>query len=317
MTIAKKDEIAKLVTRVLLYGELSGYSVFKEVLEKGVEVRPNYLYMILGEMRSRGLLSARWVRLHKGPRRHLYALSEKGRQEFQRMVKDSLVTMMDAYTEANLKARDVHDHANSIRTSFKVYGVPFPGGGDKVVIATPEFDPLICLPLGFRVMSEMFPSSSIVVVKPAGLKFYEDRRNVVYIDGQRHDMPLKDGFADYLMLEGIPREASVKDTVQESARVLKNNGHLLLRVPKVMTEEQKPRFTNFAEFAMKQYYDTLEESRPIDLEELRGLLSEHFETQRQVEIRGVVVFYATRKRALAPPLPKCREPRKASIFQAH
>ncbi len=293
----KKHGITKLITRILLYREQSGYDVYREVLTKGVQVRPNYVYMILTEMRSKGLLAARWVKSRRGPRRHLYSLSEKGRDEFRQMVKDSLVVMMDAYVQANLNARDGPDHAYSIRSSFDSHGVPHPGRGDRVVIATPPFDPLICLPLGFRIMSELFPSSSIVVVKPPGLKFYDDRPNVTFVDGERHDMPLKDGFADYLMLEGFPREASAKDTIRECARVLKDDGHLILRVPKVMTEEQRPKFTNFAEFTMKQYYDILEQDRRVSLENLRSLISRYFEMQKEAEIRGNVVFYATRKRS--------------------
>ncbi len=294
----KKHGITKLITRILLYRELPGYDVYREVLAKGVQVRPNYVYMILTEMRSKGLLAARWVESGNGPRRHLYSLSEKGREDFRQMVKDSLMLMMDAYVQANLNARDGPDHANSIKRSFDAYGVPYPGRGERVVVATPPFDPLICLPLGFRVMSAMFPSSSIVVVKPPGLKFYDDRPNVTFVDGQRHDMPLKDGFADYLMLEGFPREASVKETIRECARVLKDNGHFILRVPKVMTEEQRPKFTNFAEFTMKQYYDILEQDRKISLENLRSLITEYFEKQEEADIRGIVVFHATRKKSL-------------------
>ena len=298
----KKSGIANLITRIVLHRELSGYDIYREMLAKGVQIRPNYAYMILTEMRSKGLLSARWVESQRGPRRHLYSLSEKGREEFRQMLRDSLTVMMDAYVQANLKARDGADHANSIKSSFDRYGVPHPGRGDRVVIATPPFDPLICLPLGFRVMSEIFPSSSIVVVKPPGVRFYDDRPNVTFLDGQRHDMPLKDGFADYLMLEGFPREASVKDTIRECARVLKENGHFILRVPKVMTEEQTPKFTNFAEFTMKQYYDVLEQDRKLSLENLRILLSEYFEKQKEAEIRGIVIFYATcRKSSVATP----------------
>jgi ubiquinone/menaquinone biosynthesis C-methylase UbiE len=157
-------------------------------------------------------------------------------------------------------------------------------------------------------MSEMFPKSSIVVVNPPGLRFYDDRPNVTFVDGRRHDMPLKDGFADYLMLEGFPREASVRDTIRECARVIKDDGHFILRVPKVMTEEQIPRFTNFAEFTMKQYYDLLEQDRRVSLEGLRSLLSEYFERQKEAEIRGIVVFYATCKKSLTTA-PHATSPR--------
>jgi DNA-binding PadR family transcriptional regulator len=292
----KKEGIVRLITRILLYQELAGYNIFRQVLSKGVKVRPNYLYMILTGMRSNGLLSARWIESSKGgPKRHLYSLSQKGKEQFRNMVNDSLTIMMDAYVQANLRARDVQDHANGLRTSLELSGVPYPRGADKFVIATPPFDPLICLPLGFRIISEIFPSTSLIVVKPQGINFYDERPNITFVDGQRHDMPLKDGFADYLMLEGFPKEATARSTIRECARVLKKDGHFILRFPIIMTEERRPKWTNFAEFAMNQYYEVFESDRGVSREEVKTLVSEYFDTHGEVE-RGVnVIIHATGK----------------------
>jgi DNA-binding PadR family transcriptional regulator len=308
--IMKKEGLVKLITRILLNRELCGYEVYREILAKGVQIRPNYLYMILTEMRSMGLLRARWVESKEeeeegeqrvgGPRRHLYSLDEKGREEFRRMVRESLTVMMDAYVHANLNARDWPDHASAIKSIYSSFGIPPPGKGDKVVFATPSFDPLVCLPLGFRLYSEIFPDSSIVVVKPPGLRFFDDRPNITYVDGQRYDMPLKDGYADYLILEGFPREVTEKKTLLECSRVLKDDsGYLTIRFPMISTEEHKPKWGNFAEFVMKQYYDTVEQDRKTSRERVNALISQYFARHMEAEIRGIVVILASGKRGNA------------------
>jgi pyruvate-formate lyase-activating enzyme len=79
---------------------------------------------------------------------------------------------------------------------------------------------------------------------------------MTFLDGRRHDMPLKDGYADYLMVEGFPKSASEEEPVSECLRVLKKrDGHLIIRIPSVMTIEKKPNFSNLAEFSSKMFYN--------------------------------------------------------------
>ncbi len=291
-----KEGLKRLIIRILIDREISGYDAYKELLTKGVRVRSNYLYMILSEMRNNGLLKARWVENGKGPRKHLYSLSGKGEEEFRQLVRESLNVIADAFVHANLNAQDLPDHVNVFQLSLARFGIPPPGDGNKFVYTAPSFDPLVCYPLGLRLLSEMFPTSSLFVVKPAGVKFYDDRPNVTFVDGRRHDMPLKDGFADYLMLEGFPRAAPETKTILECVRVLNDRGHLIIRVPSVMMEENKPRFGNFAEFALKQYYDNSEQDRMVSVVRIRSLLATFFGKLMEVEVRGNLVMYAGEKK---------------------
>jgi hypothetical protein len=249
-------------------------------------------------MRNKGLLRARWVENEKGPRKHLYSLSEIGQEEFRQQVGDSLNVIMDAFVHANLNAQDLPDHVIMFKGALARFGIPPPGEGDKFVYTSPSFDPLVCYPLGIRLLSETYPGTSVVVVKPPGVKFYDDRPNVTFVDGRRHDMPLKDGFADYLMLEGFPRAAPEMKTILECARVLNDHGHLLIRVPSVMLEESRPRFGNFAEFALKQYYDISDQDRVVSLARVKSLLVECFGKQMEADVRGSLVMYAGEKKSV-------------------
>src|SRR3989442_5293998 len=293
-----KEALKRLIIRILIDREISGYDAYKELVTKGIRLRSNYLYMILSEMRNNGLLKARWVENEKRPRKHLYSLSEGGQEEFREQVRDSLNVIMDAFIHANLNAQDLPDHVNVFKGALARFGIAPPGEGDKFVYTSPSFDPLVCYPLGIRLLSEMYPTSSLFVVKPAGVKFYDDRPNVTFVDGRRHDMPLKDGFADYLMLEGFPRAAPETKTILECARVLNDRGHLIVRVPGVMVEENKPRFNNFAEFALKQYYDNTGRDRIVSITRVRSLLGACFGKVVEAEVRGNLVMYAGEKRSI-------------------
>src|SRR5438132_314907 len=180
-----KEALKRLIIRILIDREISGYDAYKELVTKGIRLRSNYLYMILSEMRDKGLLKARWVENQRGPRKHLYSLS--------------------------------------------------------------------------------------------------------------------DGFADYLMLEGFPRAAPEMKTILECARVLNDRGHLLIRVPSVMLEESRPRFGNFAEFALKQYYDISDQDRMVSLARVKSLLGESFGKLIEADFRGTLVLYAGEKRIIREP----------------
>lgn len=292
----KKGAIEKVILRMLLQRELSGYDIYKELAMKGVKIRSNYLYMILTAMHDRGILRDHWVEGRNGPRRRLYSLSKKGEEEFRVLLKESVELVMDAFVHANLAAQDLPDHSNAVRALFAYGGIPPPTNGSKFVVTVPPFDPLICYPIAFYVLSETFPDASVFVIKPPGVKLQEDRSNLTFLDGWRHDMPLKDGFADYLMLEGFPENSSEEDVISECNRVLKDAGHLIIRHPSVMTDEKKPKFSTLGEFASRLFYDISEQDRTISVERVKQLLSRHYKKLNNIESHGNAVLFASGKK---------------------
>ncbi len=281
---------------MLVERELSGYDIWKELSIKGIKVRTNYLYMVLADMLEKEeLLKARWIDNAKGPRRHIFGLSKKGHDEFRSQVKDSIDLIMAAFMHANLSTQDIPDHVKSVKRLFSVFNIPIPSAGTRFVLTTPSFDPSICYPISFYVLGEAFPSASISVVKPPGTNYYGERpSNLTFLDGRRHDIPLKNNFADYLLLEGFPKGVSEEETLLECFRVLKKTkGHLIVRVPSVMTIEKRPKFTTLAEFASKLFYDFSGQDRLISIERVKEILSKHFtKASAEEEARGNVVFYA-------------------------
>src|SRR5438445_13819 len=195
-----KEAVKRLIIRILIDREISGYDAYKELVTKGIRLRSNYLYMILSEMRDKGLLKARWVENQRGPRKHLYSLSDGGHEEFREQVRDSLSVIMDAFVHANLNAQDLPDHVKVFKGALARFGI-----------------------------------------------------------------------------------------------------QLLIRVPSVMLEESRPRFGNFAEFALKQYYDISDQDRMVSLARVKSLLGESFGKLIEADVRGNLVLYAGEKRIIREP----------------
>lgn len=306
------SRLRRVILRLLIDRELSGYDIWKELSAKGIKVRTNYLYMILADMGERGLLKGSWVENRKGPRRHLYSISRKGEDDFRGFLREAVGFVMDAFVHENMNARDIPDHVESVRGFFRTIDLPAPTAGKSLVVTTPSFDPLICHPVSFLVFSEAFPGTSIWVVRPPGQSFYGERPNLTFLDGSRHDMPLKDGFADYLLLEGFPAGVSEEDTLAECARVVKSGGQLIVRVPSVMTEEKRPKFSNLAEFTSKLFYDFSGQDRVISVERVKQLMSRHSGNVKGMVDRGSAVIYGQvkKKEALGPVQIPRRSPKR-------
>ncbi|MDE1854037.1 MAG: PadR family transcriptional regulator [Thaumarchaeota archaeon] len=311
----EKGALRRLILRILANRELSGYEAWKELGAKGVKIRTNYLYMILAEMHRRELLKGRWVEGRRGPRRHLYTPSRKGEEELRKLLAESIEFVAAAFAQANMTARNLPEHVSSVRASFTSMGVPTPGSGKRIVLTTPSLDPLICFPLSYQAFGEAFPAASVVVVKPPGTTFTVDAPNVTFLDGSRCNMPMKDGFADYLLLEGFPAGAPVEVTLAECYRVLKDRGYLIIRLPSVMTEEKKPNFSNLAEFAYRLYYDFTGQDAMVSVERIKQLLSKRSGSLTDLVDRGNVVICA--KVIKGEGLPPIRVHRRASHRGIH
>lgn len=299
----------KLIIRLLREQEASGSELLKQLSAKGVKTWPNHVYASLARMESEGLLKSRWI---KSPRRglrrrHVYSLSGKGQKEFRKLMKDSVGLLMSEFVRSNLRVRELSEHSMAIGSLISIAGVPPPSGDAKVVVALPNPDPLICYPVNFLALSDLIPDTVIYVVKPPGINFQLDPRpNLTFLDGWRREMPLREGFADYLSLDGFPEEVSEEETIKECARVLKDDGHLVIMIPSVMTEEKRPRHMSFQEFVLEQYYSFYGDDRMVSVARVKELLLGYFKEVKDVDVYDDVLLYARGKALKAEAAPRLK-----------
>lgn len=310
------SDLKAAILRILKDDELSGYSVYKLLAMKGVEKWPNHVYTTLVEMeKENGWLTSRWVGEGKGGnRKHLYSLTPSGRGEYDDIVKDSLGILIERFFKENLSFEDLSFHMGLVRETF---GVPAGWSNEdtfRLVIASPAYHPLVCFPKFYYAVSEAYPNSSIYVVKRPWeeAKPLEGRKNLTFVDGSRDDIPLRDGFADFILLQGFPSSSSVSTTVGECLRVLKGDGCLFLEIPSILAVERRaPHNTIFPEYVLKLFYELCGQDRSVRIEAVNKMLSASFEHVREIEVRGKVIIHAVNKKAKA--VQDTRLPRVGSL----
>ena len=300
--LLRKYELEGRILRMLHDKEFTGYDIAKQLSEEGAKMQLNYVYMILTEMADRGILKGRWEGNEEGLRKHFYTRGENGEQEFRGMQRGSLDFLMGAYVQTNFSRPDlpnlIQTYSQFLIQLYKALGVPIPNAqGTKLILAVPYCDPLTYHPMEYYALSEAFPNASINLVKPPEMRLYNERSNLVLLDGWRHDMPLKDNYADYLYLRGFPKCVSEEDAISESLRVLKEDGHFVVQVSNVMIEEKAPVCPSFSEFLSKLFYDIYDQDKVINLKQVKAMLSKQFKTLRDIESCGNMYLYASKRKA--------------------
>src|SRR5579875_2105687 len=308
LNMSESADLQKLIITILAMSEeqeeahhkreMTGSEIFRELSQKGIETWQNHVYTLLTKMEENGVLKSRWVENPngRGPRKHLYRLGKMGEERRALMVKDSIELLMSEFIRTNSKVRDLKDHIEGFRENFAFAQTGRTNigqtGSEVIVMTIPYYDPLICHPVSINALAEAFPKSLVYVVKPKEMKFSSQKENLKLLDGSRNDLPLKDEFADYLLLEGFPKEASLQATLSESERVLKENGCLGIQVSEVMIEERRPAYVSFSEFVAKAFYQTCAQDRVVSLNELRSLITKDFRRFTETKAFGNIVIWA-------------------------
>ncbi|MDG6998142.1 MAG: PadR family transcriptional regulator [Nitrososphaerota archaeon] len=298
------NDLRSAIIRILKDDEMSGYSIHKTLLMKGFKTWPNHVYTLLSQMeKDSRLLRSKWVvdkRKKNSPRRHLYSLSEAGNQEYENIVKDSLVVLMERFFKENISMEDLSFHMGLVREILGTRAKWSRNDSFRLVIASPTYHPLVCFPKFYYAVSEAYPNSSVYVVKNPweNGRSLENTKNLTFLDGSRDEIPLRDGFADYVLLQGFPKKSSVQTTVGESLRVLKDDvGCLFLDIPSIMSVEKRiPHNTIFPEYVLKLFYEMIGQDRSVRIEEVTRILSTSFEQVRNCEVNGRVSIFAAKKR---------------------
>lgn len=292
------SQLKSAIVRILKERELSGYSIYKVLLAKGYTVWPNHVYVALAEMEKKErLLESRWVGNREGGgRRHLYLLSPAGRGRYDDLLRDSLHVLMERFFDENLSFEDLPFHIDLVRKTLGALKGRTPQDSFRLVIAAPSYHPLVCFPKYYYAVSQAYPNASVYVVRSPWEdgRLLHEGKNLTFLEGTRDRIPLRDGFADYSLVQGFPRSSSIAPTIEESRRILRDDGSLLLEVPEVLTEERRvPHNTVFPEYALRLFYELCGQDRSVKLRDVGRVLSTRFKRVRSVELRGKVIFHAT------------------------
>ncbi|MDG6921781.1 MAG: PadR family transcriptional regulator [Nitrososphaerota archaeon] len=281
----KKSAIEDLVVRSLADRELYGYELMQRLRMMGIRTASNYLYEILSELEGQGLLKGRWAANPTGkPGRHYYSLSRQGRRKLDDMVKEAIDLIQERVLLVSARGSP-----STFKKICTVLGAPVPRG--KFVIALPYGNPATSYQIYAHRLTGSLPNAEVYIVKPPGMYFSDQPSGATILDGHRNNMPFKDGFADFLLMAGLPSDASIIDTIQECGRVLKVEGHFVLKHPNSLTTDRAPKEPAGYEQYSKLVYEIYERDKTINTRELIRILTRRFGSVKEKVIGGSTWFH--------------------------
>lgn len=92
-------------------GSSYGYELRRELASRDIEIDRAVMYRGLREMESVGLIVSSWTESESGPRRRVYRITQRGRDELERIVAELRITrnaheaFLRAYAEARGKRK--------------------------------------------------------------------------------------------------------------------------------------------------------------------------------------------------------------------
>lgn len=259
-------------------GDMHGYEVKKRLELEGMIVDISRIYTILNEFNIEGLLSDRWEKSTSGPKRRIYSLDEKGREEIKTNLLTAIQIVHKHYTDYIIslypKVDIMSDIVNLLTRGLK--------GITNIGFLTPKRYPT--LDMWLSGLQKELPEGRFYLVKPRHVDMKLVKENTDILSGSYVDIPLKDDFADLLMILDLPDEKQLKSSIKEWHRVLSPSGNLGIMTPSVLVKKRVDPI-DIGDFVEKHEHEILGDSHYIDGEILKNELSNYFQ---KIEVEHIV-----------------------------
>lgn len=284
----KTDDLKRIILKMLRGGEFYGYEVHKKLISQDVKVEISYLYRILNEMLKERLLESRWEKSPLGPRKRIYQLGKKGRKELDSILLEAIDTVHYFYGEylmslpPEVNAFNMLSRLLSSNLKLK----------ENVVFVVSEY----AAPLGEVIhgLHNEIPEARIYVVKPESLALDLKLGELVFLDGYSDNVPLRSGYADLLVVVGLPRKGLFEKSLGEWRRVLRQSGKLTVVAQTVQVQTYKDPLT-IGNFIEKREYETAENGEYFDREIIGTLLKKFFRRTEETQIVHLTIFSASER----------------------
>jgi len=281
----RTEDLKKIILRIFGTREFYGYEVHKELASEKVEVGLSRLYGVLTEMLRDGLLEGRWEKGRLGPRKKVYRIGEKGKKEREKLLLDAIETVHRFYSEYQLT---LPAQTNVLTSVCKLLSSNVDKRGEIAYISP-----------SYSVMHERqlhnlhveVPEAKIYFVKPASLAVDLNFDNLGFLSGTYDNIPLRSGFVDLEIIVGVPEKDSLKKSLTEWYRVLKQSGTLAIITPTVLIRKYKDPLS-ISDFLEKYEHEASEKGEYMEAEPLRALLQKFFDKVEEKQIVHMTIFLA-------------------------
>jgi SAM-dependent methyltransferase len=216
----------------------------------------------------------------------VYRLGEKGRNELNDILSDAIRTVHDFYGQYLLKLppeTNVFDRLCSLLTDR------LSDMGNIALIASK-----------YSVMIEKMihalssKASRSYFIKPRSVASGPKLDDVVLLEGDYLDVPLKDGHIDLLLVIDTPPKDVLKESVKEWHRTLKKSGHLAVLIPTILVRPFQDPLT-IGDFLERHEHNLSEEK--VDKNLLKLSLGKLFDNVEERQIVHMTLFLASGPRS--------------------
>jgi PadR family transcriptional regulator PadR len=271
-----KNTLKRTILDLFSNKDMYGYEVKKTLELNGKKIDATRIYAILKELKNEGLLIDRWERSTSGPRKRIYTLGEKGRDTIKANLLEAISVVhkhygeyiISLYPEVDIIGEILNKLLNGMNGKKNIgYFTSQNYGSTNMLISR---------------LQRMMPEGSIYLIKPRSVDIQLESENIDMLSGRYDDIPLKDGFADVLLLIDLPEEEQIESCIKEWHRVLSAEGNLGIITPSVLVSERKDPI-NIGDFVEKHEHEVHGQCNYIEGEYLKKELSNFFnEVEKQL-----------------------------------
>jgi DNA-binding PadR family transcriptional regulator len=265
--------------------ELYGYDIHRSLRLQGVEIDLSRLYGILNDMRKKGLLNDRWEKSSSGPRKKMYSIAEKGKEERNEILLEAIATVHSFYGEyLQSLAPEINVFSNLI--GFLTKGIH---GDESLAYLTTKYFGIHEMILS--ILQKMIPEGSAYLVKPDDLNIKSNLENLTILNGEYNNIPFKNKFIDRLVIIDLPNAEILEESIMEWSRVLKENGGIAIITPTILLEKEIDPM-NIGDFVEKYEHQIIEGGEHIDLDILLNNVEKYFKTINKLSAVHMTIINA-------------------------
>ncbi len=272
----RTEDLRLLILKTFKEKEFYGYDIQKKLISEGSNIDIGRLYIVLNQMLREGFLESTWEKSDKGPKKKLYKIVAKGRQELNKIQLTAVQTIHKAYGEYLLNLPPEKSVFNIISKE-----IIDQGKGKRVVLVTESSSAMYERLL--RSIQDKLDDSRIFIIKPKKVSLKLELDNIVNLDGNLENIPLKDNYADLLLTTNMPRNENVKKATREWQRVVKKTGKIAVLAPNVLFASIQDPLT-IGDYMERWEHETYENRKVGEGDILLKSLRERFSNVKEKNI---------------------------------
>jgi len=274
----RTEDLKRIILKMFRGNEFYGYEINKKLSQVDIEVELSRLYRVLNEMRKEDLLEYRWEKSRSGPKKRMYRLGGRGREELDRILLDAIATVHSFYGE----------YLQNLRPKINVFGDIFGPvteelkGHEIIAYLTTKHYGIHEIVISY--LQAKAPKGRTYFVKPKSVDIELSLDNLVSLDGTYDSIPLRDNLIDLLVTIDLPKQDLLNSAGREWNRVIKETGKIAICTPTILLQQYEDPLT-IGDFVEKYEHEIIEKGEHIDKEILLSQLKKFFQ---KVEERNIV-----------------------------